>query len=113
MNKLVRPLLLLAAAAAMLGQGESEPYFALSSFRTFNSGGKPMVSLSAFNVDSLEFRVYRINDPVKFFQQLDDPHQFGGRAPKPPRERSTLENIRAWKRSLRASIRRSLRAQFL
>lgn len=112
MSKLVPLFLLFAAAAATLGQGESEPYFALSSFRTFNSGGKPIVSLSAWNVDALEFRAYRINDPVKFFQQLDDPHQFGGRTPRPPRERSLLESIRAWKRSLRADIRRSVRAQF-
>ena len=84
-------VVLFAAAAAMLGQGESEPYFALSSFRTYGSGGKAVVSLSAWNVDSLEFRVYRINDPLKFFQQLDDPHQFGGRSPQPPRERSLVE----------------------
>ncbi len=96
----------------MLGQEENEPYFALSSFRTFGSGGTPTVALNAWNVDSLEFRVYRINDAQRFFEQLEEPHQFGGRAPRPPRERTTLERIRYWKRSLRADIRRSLRAQF-
>src|SRR5258708_6152415 len=108
----IRLLVLFAAAAALLGQGENEPYFALSTSGTFSSNGKPSVSLSAFNVDSLEVRVYRINDPQKFFGQLEDPHQFGGRAPQPPRERTILERIRQWKRSLRADIRRSLRAQF-
>ncbi len=112
MNKLFRLILLFAAAGAVVGQSESEPYFALASYNTYGSSGNPTVSLSAFNVDSLEFRVYRVNEPVKFFQQLDDPHQFGMRTPQPPRERTVLENIRSWKRSLRAEIRRSLRAQF-
>jgi hypothetical protein len=96
----------------LLGQGEAEPYFALSSSRTFGSQDKPSVSLSAWNVDTLEFRVYRIQDPVKFFQQLDDAHQFGGRVPQPPRDRTMLERFHRWKSGLRANIRRSLRAQF-
>ena len=111
-GKVTRLLALFIAAAALLGQGENEPYFALASSRTFNSNGKPGVSLSAYNVDTLEFRVYHIQDPQKFFGQLEDPHQFGGRSPKPPRERTILERIREWKRELRADIRRSLRAQF-
>jgi uncharacterized protein YfaS (alpha-2-macroglobulin family) len=111
-NSTFRLLLLLAGAASALSQSENEPYFALSSARTFGANGKPSVSLSAWNVDALEFRVYRIHDPVRFFQQLEDPHQFGGRAPQPPRERTVLEKIHRWKRGLRANIRRSLRAQF-
>ena len=63
-------------------------------------------------MDSLEFRVYRVDDPLKFFQQIENPHQFGGRAPAPPREQTLLERIHVWKRGLRAHIRRSLRAQF-
>jgi alpha-2-macroglobulin len=109
---IARFLILLAVAAAGLSQSESEPYFALSSARTFGSNGKPVVSLSAWNVDSLEFRVYRVNDPVLFFQQLEDPHQFGGRVPRPPQRRTVLERVHRWKRSLRANIRRGLRAQF-
>jgi hypothetical protein len=107
-----RLLLFLTLAAAMLGQGENEPYFALMSGRSFGSGGNPTISLNGWNLDSLEFRVYRINDPRRFFQQLEQPHQFGGSAPAPPRERTMLERVRSWKRSLRADIRRSLRAQF-
>jgi uncharacterized protein YfaS (alpha-2-macroglobulin family) len=110
--RFARLMLLLAAAAAMLGQSENEPYFALSSSRTFGSGGKPSIGVSAFNVDSVEIRVYRVNDPVQFFRQVEDPHQFGGQVARPPRERTLLERIHAWKRGLRANIRRSLRAQF-
>ena len=107
-----RLLLLLLIAAAILGQGESEPYFALSTSRTFDSASAPTVSVSAWNVDSLEFRVYAVKDPQKFFQQLDDPHQFGRLTPQPPRERSWLEEFVYWKRDFRTDIRRSLRAQF-
>lgn len=107
-----RMLLLLAAAAAGLSQSEDAPYFALSSNRTWGTNGKPSVALSAWNVDSLEFRVYRVSDPLTFFREMEDAHQFGGSVPPPPRERTLLEKIVRWKRSLRADIRRSMRAQF-
>jgi uncharacterized protein YfaS (alpha-2-macroglobulin family) len=108
----LRVLLLIALSAAGLGQNEDAPYFSLASNRTFGSNGKPQVALTAWKVDALEFRVYRINDPIQFFQQLEDPHQFGGSAPRAPHERTWLERIHGWKHGLRTSIRRSLRAQF-
>jgi alpha-2-macroglobulin len=111
-GRVLRLLGLCGIAAGLLGQGEADPYFALSSFRTFGSHDKATVSLSAWNVDTLEFRIYRVEDPVKFFEQLDDAHQFGGRVPQPPRERTLLERIHRWKNGVRAGIRRSLRAQF-
>jgi len=110
--KLLRVLLLLMLAAPGLSQSEDEPYFSLSTNRTFGAGGKASVSLNAWNVKSLEFRVYRVNDPVQFFQQLESAHEFGGRAPRPPHRRTLLENIHAWKHGLRTSIRRGLRGQF-
>jgi alpha-2-macroglobulin len=111
-SSLVRVLLLLAVAAAGLGQSEDEPYFSLRSSHTFGSNGAPTVALSASNVDALDFRVYRINDPVQFFQQLEDPHEFGGSVPRPPHQPSFLEMIHDWKAGLRANVRRSVRAQF-
>src|ERR1022692_4151816 len=105
-------LFLAAAPAPGLSQGEAEPYFSISSNRTFPSNGRTAIELSAAHLDSLEFRIYRIQDPVKFFQQIEDPHQFGGRVPAPSREPTLLERIHSWKRSLRVDIRRSLRAQF-
>src|SRR5271157_2330380 len=112
LHKTLRLMLLLAAAAPGLSQGESEPYFALSSGRTFGTNGRPTVALSAWKVDSLEFRVYRVDDPMKFFEQIEDAHQFGGRGPRPPHERTLLERIHLWKHGLRTEIRRRLRAQF-
>ena len=60
----------------------------------------------------LEFRVYRVNDPVQFFTQLEDPHQFGGHMPAPPRTPTLLERVHSWKHDLRTNIRLTLRAQF-
>src|ERR1035438_7014801 len=112
LGRSLRLLLLVAAAAIGLSQSEDEPYFALSSSQTFGANGQPKVSLNAWHVDSLAFRVYRINDPVKFFAQLEDPHQFGGNVRQPPQDRTLLERLHIWKRSLHAQIRRALRAQF-
>jgi alpha-2-macroglobulin len=107
-----RLLALFMVAAAGLSQYESQPYFALSSTSTFPSNGKPVVSLSAWNVDVLEFRVYRVDDPLKFFEQIEDPHNFGSNTPHPPHERTLLEQVHLWKQDLRTRIRYSLRGQF-
>ena len=116
LNKLcaaaLRLPLLFMLAVSVLGQAENEVYFALSSSKTFPSGGKPTVFLNGWNVDSVEFRIYRVNDPIQFFRNLDQPHEFGGHVPKPPQNRTALERIHQWKRTLKAGIRRSLRGQF-
>src|ERR1039458_9036813 len=110
--KCLRVLMLLMLAAPGLSQDEDEPYFSLSSMRTFGAGAKPSVSLNAWNVAELEFRVYRINDPVQFFEQLENAHEFGGRGPRPPHQRTLLERIHEWKHGMRTGIRRGLRNQF-
>ncbi len=103
---------LLLVAAPGVGQEEVNPYFSLSASRTFGSNTEASINLTASNVTSLEFRVYRVNDAVQFFDQLEDPRQFGGAAQPPPQEPTLLERIRKWKRGLRAGIRREMRAQF-
>jgi uncharacterized protein YfaS (alpha-2-macroglobulin family) len=109
----LRLLLLLGAVATAVSSFEDEPYFALSSERTFGSNGKPTIMLSGWNVDALQFRVYRIEDPVKFFEQLEDSHFFSDFGPaRRPSGKPLLEHVHQWKRGLRAQIRRSLRAQF-
>ena len=108
----LRFLALFAAAAAALSQSEDEPYFSLMSQHTFASQSKPSVLTSAWNVDALDFRVYRVKDPLEFFKLIEDPHQFGGRAPTPARDLTPLERFHEWKRELRAGIRRNIRAQF-
>ena len=88
------------------------PFFSLSSSRSFGPDGKAFVELTAWNVNALEFRVYRVHDPVRFFSQLEDAHRFGGTVQRPGSNRSLLERIHQWKHELRTQIRRSLRNQF-
>jgi alpha-2-macroglobulin len=94
------------------GQQEKTGYFSLNSSRTYAPGQKVSIDMWAQNVDSLEFRVYRVNDPVKFFAQLGDAHQFGGRAPRPPHKLTWLERFHNWKHSIFVWIRDFFRAQF-
>jgi uncharacterized protein YfaS (alpha-2-macroglobulin family) len=91
---------------------EQVGYFSLNSSRTYAPGQKVSVDMWAQNVDTLEFRVYRVNDPVKFFSDLGDAHQFGGRAVPPPHRLTWLERFHNWKHGLFASIRDFFRAQF-
>jgi hypothetical protein len=102
-------LLILVTPAA--GQ-EGEPYFSLNSDRTYAPGEKPSIQVHSYNVDSLEFRVYRVNDPLAFFEKLEQPHAFGGRAPRLPRRQTWLERFHNWKREVRADIRDFFRAQY-
>lgn len=88
------------------------PYFSLNSDRTFAPGEKPRISFTSQNVDALDFRVYRVNDPVAFFRQLPEPHGFGGQAPPVPPSKTLLEQIHRWKQRTRYSMRRTVREQF-
>jgi uncharacterized protein YfaS (alpha-2-macroglobulin family) len=108
----LRVLFALALAAPITCQNEAEPYFSLSSTRTFGSGDQPEVMLSGWQVPAVGMRVYRINDPVKFLSEMQDPHSFGGRNPRPGAKLTLLERIHQWKRELRRDIRLNLRGQF-
>src|SRR5205807_1996099 len=55
----------------------TKPYFSLTTNRTYSPNENARLWASYQNVDYLDFRVYRIKDPSKFFKQLDDPHQMG------------------------------------
>ncbi|MBE7157744.1 MAG: alpha-2-macroglobulin, partial [Rhodospirillales bacterium] len=68
--------------------------------------------MSAYGVDALRFRVYRINDPVQFMRQLGDAHQFGGSYAVPNGKLTLLERLHQWKANLRRNIRQQLRRQF-
>jgi len=87
--------------------------FSLTSQRTYMPGEKPEISVYSHNVKALEFRVYRVNDPVKFFSQMQELHNFGGQAPALPKQAHTwLEKFHAWKHRIWAWIRDFIRAQF-
>jgi uncharacterized protein YfaS (alpha-2-macroglobulin family) len=102
----------LVLSAPLLCQEEERPYFALNSSRTYAPGERATVTLTTVNVPDIAFRVYRINDPVKFFQSLEDPHMFGGQAQRPPHEKTLIEKFHSWKRGLRDEIRWGVRDQF-
>jgi uncharacterized protein YfaS (alpha-2-macroglobulin family) len=112
---MVAVLLCSAFVLPMLAQDgpDAAASFSLTSERTYTPGDKPEVSVYSHNVNALEFRVYRVNDPVKFFSQMQELHNFGGRAPALPRQAHTwLEKFHAWKHRVWAWIRDFVRAQF-
>ncbi len=102
-------LLFPAAAAA------ASPYFSLSSDRTFLPGEKATVHLYTRDVPALEFRLYRVNDPVQFFEQLRDVHGFGTQHFEPKEqieEKTWLERFHDWKHEIWVEIRDFFREQF-
>src|SRR4029453_9288313 len=60
-----------------LTTSSTKPYFSLTTNRTYSPNETTRVWASYQNVDYLDFRIYRVKDPVKFFKQLDNPHQMG------------------------------------
>ena len=92
------------------------PFFSLSTNRTYGTTENPRLWLDHRGVDSLDFRVYRINDPRQFFTQLSDPHQMGEDetervASNLSGKRSLLERIRAVKVWAYSGIRNYFREQ--
>jgi hypothetical protein len=55
----------------------TKPYFSLTTNKTYSPNESARLWASYQNIDYLDFRVYRIKDPNKFFKQLDDPHELG------------------------------------
>src|SRR6267142_3587699 len=93
------------------------PYFSLSTDRTFQPGEKMTIHLYTRDVQALEFRVYRVNEPAVFFEKLHDIHGFSTRAPLPGRkeeidERTWIESFHDWKLDVWHRIRRFFRGQF-
>src|SRR5579863_5052128 len=107
-------LLCVVAPAAALAQDEpesTEPFFSVSSRQTYAPSQQPSVSIEFRQVDSLDFRIYRVNDPVQFFAKLKDAHSFGSIKQELAREKTLLERFHDWKRDLRFEIRDFLRSQ--
>jgi uncharacterized protein YfaS (alpha-2-macroglobulin family) len=55
----------------------AKPFFSLMTNRSYGTNERPRLWLNYRDVDAIDFRVYRVGDPAKFFHQLDNPHQFG------------------------------------
>jgi hypothetical protein len=98
-------------------QAESEqPFFSLTTNRSFRTTEQARLWASFKGISALDFRVYRVADPVKFFQQLDDPHQIGEEEKQEVesdyrRAFSTLETTRSVKHWLYTAIKDYVRDQ--
>ena len=55
----------------------TKPYFSLTTNRSYSPNESARLWTSYQNIDYLDFRVYRIKDPGKFFKQLENPHEMG------------------------------------
>jgi hypothetical protein len=105
---------LFTATPVALGQertAPAEPSFSVSSRQTYAPSQQPKIWISFRQVDHLDFRVYRINDPIQFFSKLKDAHSFGSEKTELAREKTWLERFHEWKRDLRMSIREFFRSQ--
>ncbi len=109
-------LLLLLAVTLAPAHASRAVSFNISTNRTFSPDERPTIHLYAHDVDELEFRVYRVNDPEKFLTNLPDLHSFGNAFPNGHKgqidERTWLEKFHDWKHHLWYLIRHFFRSQF-
>ena len=112
----VLALTLWAAARPAAAQTESptdtRPAFSLSSGHVSTTREHPAIELRFRRVRSLDFRVYRVDDPLKFFANLREPHALGSEAPIVPQEQTVLERVARWKADMRDTIQSFVRGQF-
>ncbi|HXZ80382.1 MAG TPA: alpha-2-macroglobulin family protein [Terriglobales bacterium] len=104
--------LLLPLPATPQEDQNRESFFSVNSNRTWAPGQNPTIDVWAQNQKMLEFRIYKVKDPVKFFTELRDTHSFGGRAPKVPHTQTLIERFHNWKYRIFAAIRDFFRFQF-
>src|SRR5215813_6104978 len=117
-----------APAASPQPSPTVKPRFSLSTSRTYGGDEKARIYIAYQGVDSLDFRVYQVKDPFRFFRQLNSPHQMGEEdradvaevAATVERKPSFLERLRSFKSSVyrgfknyfRGQLRRESRAAF-
>jgi alpha-2-macroglobulin len=94
----------------------AKPHFSLSTNHTYGSSDKPRVWISYQDIDYLDFRVYRVKDPLTFFKQLNDPHQMGEQEKSQvsqnyKRTPSALERLGSFKSSIFYGFKRYVRSQ--
>ncbi len=108
-----------AAAASPQPSPTVKPRFSLSTNRTYGTNEKARIYISYQGVQSLDFRVYRVRDPFKFFKQLNDPHRMGEEdrdevaevAATVDRQPSFLEKVRSFKTSVYRKVKNYFRSQ--
>jgi alpha-2-macroglobulin len=88
------------------------PSFTLAASHNFSTHERPAITLIYRGVESLDFRIYKVNDSFAFFEKLRDAHHLGGEKPIVPQERTWLERIALWKADRRSEVRQFVRRQF-
>src|SRR5215471_17002782 len=66
-----------APADAANAPSPQKAFFSLSTNRTYSTADRVRVWINYGGIDSLDFRVYHVDDPVKFFGGLTNPHKMG------------------------------------
>ncbi|HEX8072548.1 MAG TPA: MG2 domain-containing protein [Pyrinomonadaceae bacterium] len=104
----------------------AKPFFSVQTNRTYGTNERARVFVNYHDLDTLDFRVYKVNDPVKFFRQLENPHQVGEDEDYDfqnyyqKRKPTFLERVRRFKLGfynwfrdyVRTQVKRSARAPF-
>ena len=93
-----------------------KPFFSLSTHRTYGTSDNARLWVDYQGVDHLDFRVYQVRDPRKFFTGLKDPHKMGEDeqqevATTLPHRKSLLEKVRSFKRWAFNGIQAFVRGQ--
>jgi alpha-2-macroglobulin len=112
---LVLLALFLLVALPTAGQ-RSDSFFSLTTEKTFLPGEKISVRLYSHGLKTLEFRVYRVNDPLQFFEHLGDVHNFNsgglGWREEVAETPTPLERFHDWKMGIWFEVRNFFRAQY-
>ncbi len=118
-SAILRLVFLLAGAAVLPGQMEpvadsapASTSFQLSVNQSVRPGETVQVQFNGTNIRQLQFRLYRVADPIALFSQLDDPNSFGAWFKPPVKPKTFLEQFNALRRGVRASLLDMLRLQF-
>jgi uncharacterized protein YfaS (alpha-2-macroglobulin family) len=109
----------LAAAASPQPSPVVKPRFSLSTNRTYGTDEKARIYVGYQGVSALDFRVYQVRDPFKFFKQLNSPHQMGEEdrndvaevVATVERKPSALEKLRSFKASVTRAVKNYFRGQ--
>ncbi len=105
---------LIGCAAPALAQADraATPGFSLASSTIFTTRESPSIYLTFQKVERLDFRIYKVRDPMAFVAGLKDPHQLGSETPPVDQEPTTLERVASWKATWRWRLRNFVRRQF-
>nr|MDQ2938105.1 MG2 domain-containing protein [Acidobacteriota bacterium] len=104
------------AAVEIPRRPSNKPFFSLSTHRTYGTTDNARLWVDYQGVDHLDFRVYQVKDPRKFFTELKNPHQMGEQeeqevASSLPHRKSFLERVRAFKRWAYVGVKAFVRGQ--